>query len=781
MARVLIVDDERSIRRTLGEFLRDAGYDVAEAEDADSAMAHLRGGEVDVVVSDIVLPRITGVELLRLTHETSPGTQVVMMTGEPTVETAAEALRLGAADYLFKPIDKVAILRAAGNAARIKALEDERRRLEAENRAHRDNLKRLVEERTAQLQASESRYRSLVETTHDWVWEVDPQGRYTYASPRIFELLGYRPEEVMGRTPFDLMPEAEARRLKPIFEQLAAERAPFVMLENTNRHREGHLVILETSGMPILSPTGEFLGYHGMDRDVTVRRKAEDQLRQLARAVAQSPASIVITDRHGTIEFVNPKFTEVTGYTAEEVVGLSPRVLKSGETSSDKYRDLWETIVSGKEWRGEFCNRRKDGSLFWEHAVISGVRDESGEITHFIAVKEDISERRSLEQQLRHAQKMEAVGQLAGGVAHDFNNILEVILLNAEMGASTDGLPEETRESLSEIRQATHRAANLTKQLLLFSRRQIMQPRNLDLNEIVSQLARMLRRILGEDIRLELRLDSERLITLADEGMLEQVLLNLSVNARDAMTAGGTLTIETFRLTLGSDAARRHPDAVPGVFVGLRVCDTGCGIAPEILPRIFEPFFTTKEQGKGTGLGLATVFGIVKQHRGWIEVESEPGRGTCFEVAFSAVNSAADARTKAHWPGEVLGGTETLLLVEDDTGVRTALGTLLRRLGYKVLEAGHGVEALRLEAQHSGVIDLLLTDLVLPEGMDGRELVRRLQVLRPECKVILMTGYDPALAGRAVSLQPGQGFLQKPCAPEQLLREVRRCLGRGQG
>jgi CheY-like chemotaxis protein len=350
------------------------------------------------------------------------------------------------------------------------------------------------------------------------------------------------------------------------------------------------------------------------------------------------------------------------------------------------------------------------------------------------------------------------------------------MMIQAEMAAMVDNTPSEVREALHEIRAATEKAANLTRQLLLFSRRQVMQPRDLDLNEIVTSLVKMLQRIIGEDVRLQLELHPAPLILHADAGMLDQVLMNLVVNARDAMSNGGRLVIETSEKTVDEDLARLNPDAVPGRYVGLSINDTGCGIPPEILPRIFEPFFTTKEPGKGTGLGLATVYGIVKQHKGWLKVYSEPGRGTNFQIFLpaSAATSADPAQPAAR--PKPRGGTETILLVEDEPAVRSLTRTILERRGYKVLEAANGVEGFSVWQEHRGAVSLLLTDLVMPAGVSGQKLARQIQAEKPDLKVIFTSGYSPEIAGRELELRSGENFLQKPCSPDQLLETVRRCL-----
>ena len=406
----------------------------------------------------------------------------------------------------------------------------------------------------------------------------------------------------------------------------------------------------------------------------------------------------------------------------------------------------------------------------------SPVRDKTGRYYGRIWIFRDMTEQRKLEEQLRQSQKMEAIGQLAGGVAHDFNNILTSIMMQAEMFNTEEHVSSELQEAFQQIREDSKRAANLTRQLLQFSRRQVMQPRVVDLNEIVTHLAKMLQRIIGEDVRMQLHLHPTPLLTYADAGMLDQVLMNLTVNARDAMPEGGQLIIETGEKDFTPEESAAFPDTKPGRHVCLRVTDTGDGIAPENLPHIFEPFFTTKGPGRGTGLGLATVFGIVKQHHGRVAVESTVGKGTTFLVFLPVNETAPQDGARENEKPKPRGGTETILLAEDERAVRRLIRITLERAGYQVLEAANGVEAMRLEAQHSGPIHLLFTDIVMPEGISGRELASRMQARNPRLKVIFTSGYSPDIAGQELSPQEAQHFIQKPCLSSQLLETVRQCL-----
>jgi len=493
--------------------------------------------------------------------------------------------------------------------------------------------------------------------------------------------------------------------------------------------------------------------------------------RRVARAVEAAAESVVITDVLGNIEYVNPAFSRLTGYTREEAVGKHTRLLKSGRQDPEFYRQLWDTISSGYVWRGHLVNKRKDGTIFEEDATISPVLDEHGKVVNYVAVKRDVSKELELEKQLGQSQKLEAVGRLAGGVAHDFNNILTAILGCAEL--MSEDLPSASplRADLDEIRRSGQRAADLTRQLLTFSRRQIISPRLLDPARVLGDFEKMLRRIVGEDVVLSFVHRSRGARIEADPVQLEQVVMNFVVNSRDAMPSGGEIAVEL------SDAAVREPlDGVdgpvpPGAYVVLSVRDTGPGIAPEVLPRIFEPFFTTKEAGVGTGLGLSTVYGIVKQARGFLVVASAVGRGTTMSVYWPAVAGAETAEEEAQ---PARGGTERVLLVEDEEGVRSLVERQLAHAGYRGVAAADASEALPLAAAQE--FDLLLTDVVLTGGVNGKELSLGVLRARPAIKVLYMSGYSGETFAHKGVLEPGTRLLQKPFTQDMLLRAVREAL-----
>ncbi|MFA5909147.1 MAG: response regulator [Vicinamibacterales bacterium] len=502
-----------------------------------------------------------------------------------------------------------------------------------------------------------------------------------------------------------------------------------------------------------------------------------DESRHLQSAALNAAANaIVVTDRSGTIEWVNRAFTALTGYAAVDVLGKNSRILKSDKHDRAFYQSLWDTVLSGRTWRAEITNRRKDGSLYSEDLSITPVLSESGAITHFVAVKEDITERLQLQAQFRQAQKMESVGQLASGIAHDFNNLLTVINGMADLVLEQVSQDDPVHADVREIHRAGERAATLTRQLLAFSRQQLLEPRVMDFNTVVAGMESLLRRLLGEDIDLVI-VPAPGLGTVkADPGQIEQVITNLAVNARDAMPQGGRLTIETQNVTIDEDDARqRGATGWSGPYVLLAVSDGGAGMDEATRTRVFEPFFTTKGPGKGTGLGLSTVYGIVKQSHGFIWVDSEVGRGTSFKIYLPQVTTGAASTAR---PGPTVvssSGTEAVLLVEDNVALSMLATRVLERAGYTVLGAATGEEALRLLERHEEPVHLLLSDVVMP-GMSGRQLSEQLAQTHPGMKVLYMSGYTGDTIVRHGVLEAQTPFLNKPFTATALLRKVREVL-----
>lgn len=513
-----------------------------------------------------------------------------------------------------------------------------------------------------------------------------------------------------------------------------------------------------------------------ISRRETLRRQVEEAHQRLATAVEQAVEAILITDAQGDTLYVNPAFERVTGYASQEVLGRNPRILKGGTHDEAFYRQMWDTLTQGKVWNGRLLNKRKDGSLFEEEATISPIRDAAGQITNYVAVKRDVTREVAMQAELRQAQKMEAVGQLAGGVAHDFNNILAALFMGLELLREKANNYAELKAGFLEMHELVQRAASLTRQLLLFGRRQIMQPRVIDLNSLLGNLLKMLGRLIGEHVVLSFHGSQQALWIEADPGMIEQVITNLVVNARDAMPRGGHLTLRSTLATVDGRHLAAHPEARVGTYAVLVVSDTGTGMTAEVLKHAFEPFFTTKDVGKGTGLGLSTVYGIVQQHRGWVEAESEPGRGSAFKVYIPATVNPGQAPESPPPERPSPRGRETILVVEDEPVVRELTVLTLQRLGYTVLEAANAREAMEVWQASDGAIALLLSDVVMPGAMSGVELAEKLRQTSPRLRVILMSGYSGEMIDSGGVGPTGASFIQKPFSASVLGHKVREML-----
>jgi two-component system cell cycle sensor histidine kinase/response regulator CckA len=506
------------------------------------------------------------------------------------------------------------------------------------------------------------------------------------------------------------------------------------------------------------------------------RKRAEMERASLVAAVEQTAEQIVITDAKGNIQYCNPSFERLTGYSRSEVIGRNPRFLKSGRQDAQFYRDLWTTIVGGGIWTGGFINHKKDGTVFHAEGTISPIHDAAGNLTGFVSATRDVTDRLRLEDQLRHAQKMEGIGRLAGGIAHDFNNLLTVI-------AGYSGLLEEKLSDddprldyARQISKASEQAASLTKQLLTFSRKQLIKPKPLDLNVLVSGMQQLVQRLVGEDVVVTTALAQSLGMVRADADQMSQILINLAANARDAMPGGGRLKIRTANLAGGEIPAAADAGTLSGPAVLLAVSDTGVGMSYETRQNIFEPFFTTKERGRGTGLGLSTVYGIVKQNGGYIDVQSEPGQGATFSIYLPRIDEVPVVRGDDESAVTRVRGSETILVVEDHEGVRSLIVGTLELCGFQVLQAADGLEALLQAKQHAGTIDLLLTDVIMP-GMNGKEMADQMAASRPGIKVLFISGYSGEVIAHHGVLDAGVAYLPKPFTPDTLAAKVREMLG----
>jgi len=601
-----------------------------------------------------------------------------------------------------------------------------------------------------------------------WVYDLATL-RIEAANACALRTYGYPRAEFVGLTADRLRPEEDGAAFREHV-RTAGASGP-ARFRSRHRTASGHVLQVEVSAETIVTPARSLRRVFVLD--VSTRTSHDEDRLRLTRAVEQSEEAIIITDADGSILYVNPAFERVTGYSRAEALGANPRLLKSGRQDPAVYADMWATLGAGQVWRGRLVNRRKDGTLFEEEATISPVRDDDGVVRSYVAVKRDVTRERQLEEQVRRGAKMEAIGRLAGGVAHDFNNLLNVITGYAELGLRRLPPESDVRRHVAEILRAADRAASLTRQLLAVSRRQVLQPRVIDLNDVLRDMDRLLRRLIGEDVRMETRLAREPLRVMADPGQLEQVLMNLAVNARDAMPGGGILVFETAGLPLAAPAAG---DVSAGPCVALSVTDTGCGMDAETLSHVFEPFFTTKPEGKGTGLGLSTVWGIVKQSGGTVTIQSQPGAGTTFRVLLPRLGVDTPEPESPRPPGDDVPSAPTVLVVDDEAPLRSVIRDVLELAGYRVLEAEDGATALALAGQEDARVDLLVTDVTMPV-MDGTALVREFRARHPGTRVVVMSG----LAEHAQAAEKGDAFLSKPFTTATLEQAVREALAASAG
>ncbi len=622
------------------------------------------------------------------------------------------------------------------------------------------------------LKESEEIFRVIFEDSKDGIILVDAERRNIHRANKTFcEMVQYSVDEAGRLGVSDIHPRESLPLLIDAFERTMKQGS--ALSDNFPvKRKDGSIFWADIKASMVTISGKEYV--LGNFRDVTERKKASEALARLGMAVDQAFEAIISTDRDGTILYVNPAFERISGYSREEAIGKNPRFLHSGEHDESFYREMWGTLARGEIWSGHFINRKKNGQLYEEDATISPVRDSSGKIVSFVGVMRDLTKTLGLEKQVRTAQKMEAVGTLAGGIAHDFNNALTGIVGFGEllrMRMAGDG---QALHDLDEILRCAERASTLTRQLLTFARRQVIDPVNLNLSALVADLMKFIGKVVGAQIEVKTSLGKDVPTIHADRGQIEQVVMNLCLNARDAMPEGGRLVVETGDVYLDEEYVRQNPYMKTGRYALLTVSDTGVGMDEKTRERVFEPFFTTKGPDKGTGLGLSMVYGIVKQHGGFIHLYSEPGKGTAFKVYFPATEAPPDAVPAIREEEHVRGGTETILLAEDEEAIRSFIERGLKELGYDVLVARDGEEAVGIFRQRKEIV-LAVLDVVMPRK-GGKVAFEEMQRENPRLKVIFMSGYSADAIHESFVLIPGTPFLQKPFGPTILARKIREVL-----
>jgi PAS domain S-box-containing protein len=615
----------------------------------------------------------------------------------------------------------------------------------------------------------------LLDAVGQAVIAIDPLGIVEFWNAAAQALYGWTAAEAIGHPIADLVFTPAAREeMPPHFAAVA--RGESWTGESERCDRDGRAFYVHVMLSPLLDDAGRFVGAVSINADITTRRRNEAELRRQALVFGTITDAVVTIDLAGAVVDWNPAATRLFGYAKDEMLGRQMSELHDPELGGSLDRTIREALVRDGRWTGEIAYRCKDGATALCEVDILAHHDTASVAVGYIGVNRDVTERRRLEEQLRQSQKMDAVGQLAGGIAHDFNNLLTIIKTYTEFLLEDAPAGNPQRDDLLEIRTAVRRAAALTQQLLAFSRHQLLQPRVLDLNDVIEGIEPMLRRVIGEDIRVVLRPAKGLWPVLADPGQLEQVLVNLAVNARDAMNQGGTLTIATRNVSVAPDGDTELLE--PGDWVRLDVTDSGSGMDEATRARAFEPFFTTKPPGKGTGLGLSTVYGIVKQSSGTIRIETSPEPGTTITIHLRRSDALPQREIRRPTPPAmeaVAANSEVVLVAEDEAVVRALARRVLERQGYTVIEACDGRDGVRVAESYDGVIDLLVTDMVMPE-LGGADLYRALHLQRPAMRVLYMSGYTDNEIIRRGMFEPGMASLRKPFTPVELAREVRRVL-----
>ena len=639
--------------------------------------------------------------------------------------------------------------------------------------AHQGLLWEIAERTQAQasLRASEERYRNVVEHASDGIIVIQ-DGLVVFTNGRAAAMAGTSPSAMRGASFIQFVHPAERQRVLDIYKRrLAGDVLPSVY--------ETHLVNADGKSFTV-EITASLISYDGkpatlvLFRDITERRRVEAERARLALALEQTADAVLISDTQNRIQYVNTAFEAITGYSRSELLGRDPSLLKSELEDADSFRTMRAELDAGRAWHGRLQSRRKDGKLVMCDTIVTPTRDEFGQVVGYISVQRDITRELQMEEQYLQSQKMESIGRLAGGIAHDFNNIMTAVLGFGTMILDQVGNNHSLRHAVEQIVSAGERATNLTRQLLTFSRKQMVEVRNLDLNAVIVEMFNLLRRALGEDVELVTQLDDDAGCIQADAGLIQQVVMNLSINARDAMPRGGTLTIRTEVVRQASKTGTSEIVLPPGDYILLSVSDTGHGMSPQVLAHVFEPFYTTKPKGKGTGLGLATVYGIVQQCGGRIKIDSAVGTGTTVRIWLPRLTTTSDA-IPVEIEDHAERGTETILVVEDEDLVRDLTVRILHSLGYNVLEAANGKEGLALFNQKHGRVDLVLTDVVMP-CMGGPEMAENLLQINPSLKVLYTSGFtEIAVQERGVPVGKRR-LIQKPYTRELLAKRIRDML-----
>ncbi len=804
--KILIVDDNEDSRVYLERSLKSQGYATSGADNGESALAKAKEWKPNMIISDIMMPEMDGFELCKniKSNEELKTICFVFYTATFIDNKDRElAISFGASEYIVKPVPPNEFFEIIKNVLKkyennklpispqieinkhelnerhvhtltkklhkkVSDLEKEREALKKSEKNYQDIAKNLKE--------SEELLRNTFEQAAVGIAHLTPEWRFLRINNRFSEILGYTLDEIKEFTFKDI---THPNHLKSYIDNTKK-----LISNNINTHsaekrficKDGSIVWVNLTLSVVRDEFGEPRYLTSVIEDISKRKNAEKEINMLAHAIKSIRESVCVTDLEENVIFVNDAFVRAYGFKRDEIEGKPLASLRSQKNPPEILNDILPETLKNGGWQGGIISQKKDRQEFHSFLSTSIIYDQAKSPVALIEVITDVSERVKLEEQLRHSQKMEIVGNLAGGVAHDFNNLLTVI--NGYTQLLTMGIDKNDPiySQLEEISNAGKRAENLTRQLLIFSRKEIPQQALLKMSKIVVGIEKMLNRLIGDDIELISDVVDNFDSFYADQGQIEQILMNLIVNARDAMPEGGRILLKSRNVEIKTPILWEDDKLDSGWYLMVAVSDSGFGMTSETIARIFEPFYTTKEVGKGTGLGLSTVYGIVKQWKGFIDVTSEPGKGTTFKIYFPLVKEAHTEVEEVKKVSNFLFGHETILVAEDDDSVRNLVCRVLKMHGYSILEAPHGGSALLKCEQYNDDIHIILCDIVMPE-MNGIQLVKRLQTLHPEMKVIFMSGYINNTEMISQIEKKNVAFLQKPFSPDALLKKIREVLG----
>ncbi|MDX8410805.1 MAG: response regulator [Mariprofundaceae bacterium] len=790
--KILIVDDQAEDLYLLESMLGGGGYETVSAADGAQAMEKLRIEPCDMIISDILMPVMNGFELCRKIKSDARLRRIpfVCYTATYTDEDDEQlAMNMGADKFIRKPVAPDQFLRmikSLGRDVNEGQLRGREPPLEGEktvSRLYSERLVKKLKEKTLELK------REIAEREHveemlrlsqftldhssDAAFWADQDAHFVNVNETACSRYGYTRDEFLTMSVFDIDADFPCDAWPDHWRELK-KRSSF-HLESVHKTKAGESFPVDISVNHVC--------YHGREynfafvTDISGRRQAETSMRKLSQAIEQAGESILITDRGGVIEYVNPAFTKLTGFTAKEAIGNTPRILKSGNQDAVFYEAMWQTITSGEIWHGKVTDKRKDGSFYPTTLTISPIMDEGGKCSHFVGIQADLSDLEEMEHRFHQAQKMEAIGTLVGGIAHDFNNILSGMTGNLYLAKEKVKAQPDVVRKLANVEKLSFRAADMIQQLLTFARKGSVSMKQLPFTIFVKETLKFLRASVPENIALHLDICTASLSINGDVTQLHQVLMNLINNARDAVEGADepciAIRLELFQPT--EDFLHRRAYFNVDRYAHLSVEDNGYGIPEDMIEHVFEPFFTTKEIGKGTGLGLAMVYGAIKTHHGFVEVESIAGQGSTFHIYLPLLVLEAIAAVPANKEEIVQGNGEAILLADDEPHVREALADVLTALGYKVLTAKDGLEALEIFKAHQGEIALAMLDVVMP-NCSGTLLARRIRKVNPDVPVIFMTGYDKEHVLSSGEQIQNSDAITKPFHFDVLSRSIRKLL-----